>query len=361
MEMMVGGFVDDPAETVRLPDESNAAYDARLRGIVLRGLLLHPERILGYTGAHFMHNQVQSVLHLPVTAAFQSPAAYVKSLPFWSDWTAPWPAAVGPMLAANLGLLALGLGSAWSRRGALILAPVFLALGYSLTVALARFSGWRYILPADWIVILFYAIGLSQLLQMARALFKDLLPAIGPAPRPAPAASAPRAEWTLLAALALIGLSLPLSELLIPERYAQLDPDRTIEWYAARGAQPGLPSPGALRQFLDQPGAAAFQGVAMYPRYFEAGQGIGEHTWTAYVAREYGRVGFLLMHAEWSQAVLALPEAPSEFPHDEVVFVFGCQAGDHVEARLVIPAETQAGVVYAQGAAPLALSCPEIP
>lgn len=361
MEMMVGSFADDPAMRARGPDESNADYDARLRVIVLRGMFLHPERILGYTSAHFMHNQVQSLLHLPVTASFQTPRAYVRSLPFWNDWTAPWPVAMIPLVIVNLLLLALGLGRAWSRQGAVSLAPVLLSLGYSLTVALARFSGWRYILPADWVVILFYAIGISQVLQLTRGVFKKLFPKIKPGAGLAAPATAPRAELALIAVLAAVGLSLPISEALIPGRYPDLDADQKLASYGMRPEDSGLPSVDALRRFMDQPNAVALHGVAMYPRYFEEGQGVAEHSWSAYVTREYRRLGFLLLDADWEQVILALPESPVEFPHAQEVLVIGCQTGDTLDALLVIPA-AETGSVFQRIPAPDPWVCPlEIP
>jgi hypothetical protein len=361
MGMMVGAFADiSPQGLDRLPDESSADYDARLRAIVVKGFFRHPERILGFTWAHFMHNEVQSFLHLPLSATIQTPKEYVKSLPIWRDWSAPWPASIFPFLFANLIVLALGLGAAWARNGISSLTPIFLSLGYSLTVAAARFSGWRYILPADWIVIVFYALGLSQIIIFLWALFRDLFPRIqfAFAVRPVNPAIPPKTEMALIGIFVLIGLSLPVSEALIPERYSDLDRSQMVKLYDQQPRGQGLPSADSVAQFLEQPEAVALYGMAVYPRYYRAGIGVGERSAGAYVVRDYNRVGFILLDPIEEQIVLAVSESPSAFPHAEQVLVIGCQMGDHVEALIVVPAAPRAGSVIISLSVSDSLVCP---
>ncbi len=361
MGMMVGAFADvSPQGITRQPDESNAEYDARLRGIVIKGFFLHPERILGFTSSHFIHNELQSFLHLPLSASLQTPKAYVKSLPFWNAWSAPWPVSIYPFLLVNLILLAFGLGAAWSRNHMVSLTPVFLSLGYSLTVAAARFSGWRYILPADWIVIVFYALGLSQVFLFIWVLFKGLFPKIqiGSASQPSTPPARPRVEMAVIGMLVLIGLSLPVSEILIPERYANLSPAQKVELYNQRSADQNLPSTASVEELLKQPNAVALYGEALYPRYYRAGGGQEEKSSSAYVIRDYNRIGFLLLVPGLEQVILAVRESPPAFPHAEQVLIIGCRIGGYVQALLIVPADPQAGPVFTSVSASETLDCP---
>ena len=44
--------------------------------------------------------------------------------------------------------------------------PLLIHFTYSLSVVTARISGWRFIMPVDWIPQMYYSIGLIQLVLM---------------------------------------------------------------------------------------------------------------------------------------------------------------------------------------------------
>ena len=62
----------------------------------------------------------------------------------------------------------LGLALAWKKYRWVGLAPLFMDVGFTANLALARVSGWRYNLPIDWVVMLYFAMGLAQMLIWAR-------------------------------------------------------------------------------------------------------------------------------------------------------------------------------------------------
>ena len=61
-----------------------------------------------------------------------------------------------------LAILALGLAAAWSRYGLSGLVPAGLVVAYSLATAVVRTSSGRYFIPVDWIFLLYFAIGIAQ-------------------------------------------------------------------------------------------------------------------------------------------------------------------------------------------------------
>ena len=72
---------------------------------------------------------------------------------------------MGIFLAVNLVILSLGIGSTWKRVGFSALVPFAVFLFYNLANAFARTSGGRYIVPVDWVIYFYYAIGLIEIVR----------------------------------------------------------------------------------------------------------------------------------------------------------------------------------------------------
>ena len=60
-------------------------------------------------------------------------------------------------------LIASGIASLWKRHGIAGLLPLILCPLYMLTVAVGRYSGWRFILPADWMIYFYFCCGVFEL------------------------------------------------------------------------------------------------------------------------------------------------------------------------------------------------------
>jgi hypothetical protein len=88
---------------------------------------------------------------------------------YWLAWngTLTWPNVL--LLVFYLAIIALGLVSGWRRGRWAGLAPLGFSLGYSLANGIARFSGWRYDLPADWVAYFYFALGAAELLLLSAA------------------------------------------------------------------------------------------------------------------------------------------------------------------------------------------------
>jgi hypothetical protein len=71
----------------------------------------------------------------------------------------------GFFLAANLIILSIGIGAAWKRVRFAALVPLMVFLFYNLANAFARTSGGRYIVPVDWVIYFYYAIGLIEVIR----------------------------------------------------------------------------------------------------------------------------------------------------------------------------------------------------
>lgn len=154
----------------------------------------------------------------------------------------------------------------------------------------------------------------------------------------APSMVRPRTVFTLMA-LAAIGLSFPLLEVGIPQRYPALDPADLVQRYAADGLQlenGELVNASAMKTFLEtEAGATALYGRALYPAYYPQGKFWGDDTPNLIEASQYDHVQFFLIGSIGAFIYLPLQEAPLYFPHASDVFIVGCNQESSVRALFV--------------------------
>ncbi len=132
----------------------------------------------GFVINHALHNAVTAFLALP--DSLFSNEQVLKNLmqrPYL-DQTATWHGELQarqiPFFALNLFLLALGLGWSWNRWKWAGIFPVLIFIGYIIVLGFARTSGSRYIVPVDWILFLYYSIGIIVLLEKFTNAFENI-------------------------------------------------------------------------------------------------------------------------------------------------------------------------------------------
>ena len=169
----------------------------------------------GFVLNHFLHNLVGSLLVLPdsLSPARQSPADLADRF-YWKPETfererLPW-------VALNSLLVALGLAWSWRRWQWAGLAPGLVFLVYSLSLALARTSGSRYLVPIDWILCFYFALGaLTIFRRCLPASFGTLFETVQPVSAEK-AGSGRLAFGAVLTALVLLAAVIPVADNWIP-------------------------------------------------------------------------------------------------------------------------------------------------
>ncbi len=289
---------------------------------------------LQFIPAHFLHNQIASVFILPSTVKFRSLEQTVSS-PIWQrNWDGTLSAENRIMLPLNLVLLAVGLASAYRRWRGAGLVPAMVEVVYFLSNALARTSGSRYLVPADWVVYFYYAIGLFQLLEWLWELAKrsSVESALGAEARPP--VEMKRWGWVASVSAALVlGLLLPLPSYVVPQRYPTLK--KTEAWKIFR-EQVSLKELGfSQKEIVDFPrhsDAFVFQARMLYPRYFFADDGLCETCYVfdaAFGYRSYPRLTFVALGPVSAGVIVEMPELPANFRGLDLgstpdVWVVGC-------------------------------------
>lgn len=345
----------------QLPGETEKEYLDRLNQHVVNYTLANPGVVAGFVIPHTLHNQIGMLLTLPLSpwlgqdpnmVAFNYKIGdwpslwedccgvrnYVQAMPVWvAGWAGALSVEMKWMLAFSLMLISLGLAAAWKKLDLVGWIPLVMALAYSLSTAVARFSGWRFSLPVDWAGYIYFSIGLGQLsLWGAAWLFRSpaaekafpevahtwqrvrqMEPGFGAPLRPA-----------LLSAVVILGVGLTplLVERLIPPQETPLSQSEAIVAFEAAG----------FDAFPTGEGAVILQGSAFYPRYYPAGEGESGSGWEAYRPRDYDRLGFTLIGRSDVQVILPLDAIPTYLPNGSEVLIAGCETSDVVNATAVL-------------------------
>ncbi len=298
---------------------------------------------------------------------------YIRRLPFWHKWDGRLPLQSIFPLALNLVLISWGLQTAWRKNRWSGITPILLSITYLLLNALFRNSGGRYILPVDWIILVYFSIGLADLTtNLFGTLFKLKPPALldasplnaadplSPPVEMPSGASHPqtllrrRAFYALSLGLLFFGSLMPVTERAFEPRYSEA---RQAEMMATL-LQSEIIEPGerANLEKLIANGAGVLSGRALYPRFFR--ENLGEPgSGNPFGPRPYPRIGFQLAGPITTPVLLPSQNKPVYFPHAADVLLVGC-SNDDILAVAVFEPEGSLKAFYQRSPLPLDLSCP---
>jgi hypothetical protein len=235
--------------------------------------------------------------------------------------------------------------------------PLAFALGYALANGIARFSGWRYDLPADWVGYAYVAVGVAELLGIVAQVFgvKEGDLAAVSASMPAPRDIKWSTACLLIGGFMLVSALPWLAEGLAAPRYAgqnlpalvrQLDSSEAVQKLNIQRQQ--------IDAFAANSQATLQIGRVLYPRFFTRDNGLpSSHPWPAYAVRDFPRVGFLLLNQTRHDALIPLRQVDRDFQEGADAIILGCLQADYIEVRLIV--FPQAGTAYM--GAPLTQAC----
>jgi hypothetical protein len=298
---------------------------------------------------HFLHNVLTSALVLPTSPVLDDLRHTVKeSHPYWRpDWNGSFTAASFFFFVLNLFLIVLGIRVAWEQHRLAGLAPLVLFMFYNLSNGFARTSGGRYIVPIDWIVTIYFLIGVFQIIALLggvwgvrRTFFSE------PVKQDLPKQDVTRRNllWTPIILAILFGLGglVPLAEMFHENRYQNYDISEALSEHEAQIAEAGL-SLQEINSFLENPNAEISVGRALYPRYYIEFE--GEVHFYPVVVMGFPRTTFTLIGPEGEQGIVLPGEKPRYFPHAVDTIVLGCKERLYVDALAVILLD-ETGAIY---------------
>ena len=359
-------YNDIPFDSVipQLAGESVSQYSARLTHMAVQGILQHPIEAARAIAGHFVNNEMGSLLVIPIRFKILDFKELIwPSMPFWQFWDGSFTTAEALIILANLGIIAAGLAAATKRFGAAGLSPLLVNLTYNFSTAVFRSSGERFLLPVDWVVLLYYALGAAQIAMGCLSLFRGATSSTsGVQDRPARSetTSAPPTSFTHFwqvgltgLVFLLVGLSLPLSEVVFPVRYPMQSAEQMknrLELTLKEGKLAGQEN--AVTHFLQQPGVTLISGRALYPRFYAKGENEPKTGKTGYAGLNFARLVFSVVGSKNPLAVLPIDQSPGYFPNAADVLMAGCMKDHYFQAVVVSVNQGTRPVYLTAGALP---------
>lgn len=318
---------------------------------------------------HIVHNLITSFVFLPSSLRLDDLWNVIKvTTPFWQgNWTGGGIPFSGYILFfADLVLLSLGIGLAWQKHKWMGILPLGIFFVYLLTNTFGLTSGGRYVAPVDWVIILYFLLGILQILLWVMRWAGVVLEEQVQVEEEADISVLKVNRFVkLIPSLVLlfgIGALIPLSEHLFTPRYQVQSVEQTLTELEQKGL---LEKAGFTReemaQFMRNPDARMIIGRAVYPRFYRAGGGEPDRS-TYYVPLEYPRLVFTVLgpYMVEPQGVVIPGEKPNFQIHETDVIVFGCWNTTYYVPFLdaaVVFVTSDPGYVYNRGPSS-PLQCP---
>jgi len=310
-------------------------------------MLKNPFEYTGFVANNFVHNELLDVFIFPVRSLPVTGLLNVIK-PVDLFWLNPENSIQTPqviLLLIYLAIIALGMAFAFTRWNIIGYIPLVIHLAYNLSNAASRISGWRFILPVQWVVGFYFCVGLVQLLVWSllffgfsfekirssfifQGEFKQTAEKIGRNPL--------KGIISCFLALGLIGLAIPGVMQIIPPRYESQDRVILSKELLADKNWVLVPQIKAeVINMLTDDQIIVEKGMAFYPRFYAANDGEPGLSAGTYQFRLYPRFIFFLIGKDRREIMLPMQNSPQYFPNASEVIVVGRLNKDGFEALLV--------------------------
>ncbi|MGZ9222923.1 MAG: hypothetical protein ACXW4Q_12515, partial [Anaerolineales bacterium] len=310
----------------RLAGENDAQYSNRLTRLAIESFKRNPGYILHSAGNHFINNEIASLLAFPVRDEILSPSELLT--PQHAFWKTPLTISQMPLFAVYLLVFCVGVVAAGHYHGWIGLLPLGLGLIYNMWTALFLSSGERFIVPLDWSMHLYELFGLLILggvilsfVEGTRGKLSDWLQTLSGShsTMSEPTVSSRQHFLPSLILVLILGAFLPVTESIFPQKYPSKSQTAIAQHVGMRVEN----------------GEVALYGRAIYPRYYDAGEGEPGTAKLGYEPDEKARLVFFLVGPQNGLVIFELKNTPSFFPHASDVYMIGTQTENYYSPRVI--------------------------
>lgn len=317
----------------RKAGESTGEYNQRLSASIRNQVLTHPDQVIHFIVSHFLNSEIANLQMFPVRFSITSISELVKpEHAFWEEWHGQASTRQLAVMLLNLAVLTAGAVYLVKLNTWLGILPLIFNLAYHFSNAAARNSGWRYLLPADWIFLIYFSAGLYAVIMFGTGL-------LGQSSKPSKVVNGHFPLFGLAAtALAIFCIGyLPLfAERAIPRTYPMATVDNTRNILEVGSTSLSGEVRNGLVNLLEDPRVVVMYGRMLYPRFYGEKEGEEKTGKTGYTPLPYARYVFLV--AGNPDGTVVFPNTRADLPlrNADDVILAGCMDGLAVKARLVI-------------------------
>ncbi|HET9909192.1 MAG TPA: hypothetical protein VFQ23_21260, partial [Anaerolineales bacterium] len=297
------------------------------------------DAVVCFAPNHFLHNIITSILILPTSPQMDGLRQTVREVYlYWRpDWDGSFNISALSFFVLNLFFIVLGISVAWGKLKMPGLTPLAIFIFYDLSTGLARTSGGRYLVPMDWIISIYFLLGVFQsIVWFANQIGVTWNLFSSPVSQNnSQNTSNPKLSSVILIVAALFGLGslIPLSESFQAARYQNTDVAQSLIEHEPTITSAGM-SISDIDAFLMNPNAELLIGRILYPRFYPIDR--GEIFIQPYVTMGFPRTAFIFIGPHGEQGVVLPGDTPKYFPHAADALVLGCREEKYLDAVAVI-------------------------
>ena len=297
-----------------------------------------------FTTANFLHNEIHSVLIFPNSIFMESISGVIKDNAYIQEtWLGEINFRHFSAIVINLCLIGLGLSIAFMKLGWFGFFPLSIHLFYNLSNGLARVSGWRYVIVTDWVIILYYIVGI---LFVVSWLFSKLnLMKMQPEfyvlsieeRKNQPEKSSNKFIWGGIIFLAIVAVGMLLPEIFIQPKYkGEVSKE---EFRQIITTSNGNYNQEKLVELLSDPDSVVIHTKGYYPRFYYAGEGEPINNMGWIIGREYNQINFMISSPIVTGVTIEVDNPPAFFRNDLEVYIIGkwveTEVGRYIKSELV--------------------------
>ena len=304
-------------------------------------LLKNPWSFLESILEHFIRNLMSTFLIFPIRAGqiISWKSLFFISEPFWANiYTVPNLINIIQILL-QMFIYSIGFVVLFKRslRNTLTLIGVYTL--YAFSVSVGQFSGWRFILPVDWIGYTVYAVGIIAMMEnvLASLNTEDSRPVSHNEGELKPVGRI--YAIILTAVLVIAGALVPLQEWLTKP----IIPSRTTSQICKDMLNNDVPTLLGMQKedFLElchNEDTVVANGLALYPQFYPKGNGYGDADWegTIEAPQDFSRLFFTLIGPQSTGIYMRTDHPTVSIPNGSQVSIIGLEAAYGIEAQAIL-------------------------
>ena len=308
-------------------------------------------QMVGFILENFSRNLISTILILPLRIGNGVPFEDLLRMasPFFEEVYSQPGLLNALTLIVNLAVIAVGFGAVWRKKPLAASMLALLYLAYSASSSAVRLSGWRFIQPVDWIMLIFFVIGWIEIIgQLLRLVFRRRF-ALRDSALDTPPVGRSHFALDLLAGAAffLFCAFIPLRESLLPDTYPPYEPQAIcaeISTIVERADSDF--SPQEIEEFCRAESTRVFKGYGFYPRFFKENEGYYSRSYDQYFGeQDYARLVFRLVGGRNGKIYIKTQQADIAFHDGDVVYVLVFER-PKADAQLLIVGDDEPIIVF---------------
>ena len=308
-------------------------------------------QMVGFILENFSRNIISTILILPLRLGNNVPFEDLLRMvsPFFMEVYSQPGLLNLAVLLINLFVIAAGFASVWRKQPLAAAMVVLTYLAYNASSSSVRLSGWRFIQPVDWIILIFFVAGLIEIIDalirpiLQRNFSYDMEEAF----------ESDQSKHALVSdlfagmAFILLCAFIPLREGLLPPTYPLYDIQAVcMEIRDIVSEDSSEVSADEVYDFCQADTTRVFKGYGFYPRFFKKSEGYYNRSYDPFFGRQnYSRLVFRLVGGRNSKIYIKTGLSDIRFRDGDLVYTLVFER-PKADAQLVIVGEENPVVIF---------------